>query len=642
MGVLLRKSSSRRTRGRPAAPRLWWVRGRAGVAKGDLVVAGCFVAAALVEAVVLHRDAPGLLAFTAAGAPLLATLAVRRTRPLVPISVIAVFAVFGTTVQAAYWPHAGDGGGVWLFALLFAAYSLGAHGRGRTVALGGLLPLLVVLAIDVPDRGGWPLVSGVAFVTTFVGVLPTVVGRMVRIRRDRLALLAAQGEQISHEQLEQREAAVLAERVRTTERLQPALLDGLRDLASRADGCADPGAIETAARDLLGRTREQVVALTAPVELPEPVGPGPVDHLGPLRSAAQRWMVLGAGAIGAGLALESTTELRLSAPAWVAVLLSGAICVPLALMWWQPLAGVAISWCAVVAFSRSVAPLDGSLSGSAFSLTAAFAIGALSTRRAAAVGLVLCWTGQLFGIGAADPFGEAVILLVCWLGGVAVNEVSRLVEQSRANNRLLIGQEEVARRRAVVEERLRLAREVHDQIGHSLTVVALQAGAARRMAATDPARAREVMATIAGAARDGLAAMVGRTTPEVAALLEGTRAAGLSLTADVDALDAPGLDPETRAVAVRVIQEALTNVLRHAPGALAVVNVREAGGGVAVEVRNGAPTGPRGTPGSGRGLLGLEQRVDAHGGRLVWGPQDDGGFHIRAVLPARRLEGVLG
>jgi signal transduction histidine kinase len=435
---------------------------------------------------------------------------------------------------------------------------------------------------------------------------------------------------------------VLAERVRTTEQLQPALLDGLRELAGRADGTVDPGEIESAARDLLGRTREQVVALTAPVELPEAAGPAHVDHLGPLRAGAQRWAVLGAGVIGAGLALESTTELRMSAPAWVALVLSAVTCLPLALVWWRPLTAIVLVWCGAVAFSRLVAPLDGSLSGTALSLASAFAVAALSTRRAALAGLALCWLGQLVGLGAADPFGEAVILFACWLGGLAVNEVSRLVEQSRANNRLLAGQEEVGRQRAVVEERLRLAREVHDQIGHSLTVVALQAGAARRMAATDPVRAREVMVTIAQAARDGLAAITSPTAPDVAILLDRTRSAGLELTADVGSLDAPGIDPETRTVAARVIQEALTNVLRHAPGAPASVTVREEGNGVAVDVHNGPPTGPGGSRGSGRGLVGLRERVALHGGQLVWGPREDGGFHVRAVLPARRLEGAVG
>lgn len=607
-----------------------------------MAVAVGFVLAALGEAVLLHRHEPGLLAFRACGAPVLAVLAVRRTRPVLPVWVIAAFAVAGTTVQAAYWPEAGDGGGVWLFALLFACYSLGAHGRGRALLLGGVLPLVVVSAIDLPSRTGWALVSGVAFVTLFVGVLPTAVGRMVGVRRDRLAVLAAQRDQIVHEQQAQRQAAVLGERVWTTERLRPALLDGLRELADRADGGAEAGAIEQAARDLLVRTREQVVALTAPVDLAGPPPTPAVDHVALLRSGAQRWAVLGAGAIGAALALESTTELRLSAPAGVAVVLSVAVCLPLALVCWRPVVAIALAWCAATVFSHAVAPLDGSLSGAAFTLAAAFAVAALSRRRGAVAGLGWCWLGALVGVGAADPFGEAVIIAVCWLGGLALNEASSVVEQSRLHTRLLVGDEHVARQRAVVEERLRLAREVHDQVGHSLTVIALQAGAARRLAASDPGRAEAAMATIAGAARDGLAAVAGTADPDLPALLARTEAAGLGLTTDLAVLDDAGrLDPATRAMATRVIQESLTNVLRHAPGAPTSVVVRDEGRAVTVEVRNGTPAATGGPGGSGLGLLGLGERVGACGGDLVWGALPDGGFRVRAVLPLPDLEGAV-
>ena len=581
----------------------------------------------------------GLLVFQACGAPMLAVVALRRTRPVIPLAVIAAGAALGTAVQTRIWPDAGDGGGVWLFALMFASYSLGAHGRGRLVLLGGLVPLLAGLLINLPTMTGWALVNGVLFLTTFVGVLPTAVGRLVRVRRARLADLEEQADRIVREQRSQREAAVLLERLRITERLQPALMDGLRALAERADAGSDPSEIEESARRLLGRTRVEVVALTAPVDVPDPIEPPRADHLHALRAAAQRWAVLGAGVIGAGLALESTGTLPLSAPAWVAFLASAAVSLPLAFVWWRPLAAVAVAWCAAVVFSRLVAPLDGSLSGAALALSLAFAVGALCTRRQAVVGLALCWVGQLLGVVDEDRFGVAVILVVCWLGGLAVNEASRLVEQGRANNRALAHEESAAQRAAMAEERLRLAREIHDQIGHSLTVVALQAAGARRLAATDPERGQEAMATIAGAARDGLAAMSGQGAVDLAAVLHRTRAAGLSVTADVAGLDAPGLlDPESRAVVCRIVQEALTNVLRHAPGAPTTVVAGAEGAGVGVTIRNGPPPGHGGAGGSGRGLVGLQQRVAARGGEMGWGRLDDGGFEVRALLPAHRME----
>jgi signal transduction histidine kinase len=612
---------------------------RAGLTRSDALLAAGFSLAGLVEAVWLHRHSPGLLAFTVCGAPLLTVLAMRRIRPALPLCVLAAFVVLGTTAQAVFWPDAAEGGGVWLFALMFASFSLGAYGHGRRLILGALVPLLVGLAVDLPTMSGWALGNGVLFLTTFVGVLPTAVGRIVQVRWERLAALDEQRDLITRGQDAQRAAAVLAERLRTTERLQPALIDGLRELADQADARADPGQIEQAARRLLARTREEVVALTARVEVRHSAAPPPVDYLCTLRAEAQPWVVFAAGAIGAGLALESTGALQLSAPAWVAVIASAAVGLPLALLWWRPLLALALAWCAAVAFSRLVAPLDGSLSGTTYTLAAAFTVAALSSRRGAVLGLVLCWLGQLVGVGADDPFGQAVIIVVCWFGGLAVNEVSKLVEQSRANNRLLAGQQSAAQKRAVVEERLRLAREVHDRIGHSLTVVALQAGAARRMAGTHPGRSRQVMATIATAALDGLSAMTGESATDVAALFERTRAAGLSLTADVADLDTPGLlDPRIREVAYRIMLEGLTNVLRHAPGADAAVIVRRDDCAVSVTLHNGMSIRPGADPGSGRGLAGLREQVAARGGEVVWGSCADGGFEVRAVLPVPSME----
>jgi signal transduction histidine kinase len=604
----------------------------------DAVAAG-FVVAALGEAVVLHHGTPGLLAFAAAGAPLLAVLALRRSRPALPICVIGAFAVLGTTVQSTLWPDASDTGGVWMFALLFAAYSLGRHALGRAVLLGGAVPLLVALAVDLPSMSGWAVVNGVVFVTAFVGVLPTAVGRVVRIRRDRIAALARQRVDLLRQQRAQCEAAILTERLTTTERLQPALLEGLRRLADEADAGAEPARLEESARTLLRRTREEVVALAAPVDIPDPIAAPSADYLGSLRAVAQPWSVIGGGAIGAGLALESTGTLELASPAWVAVLASAAVGLPLAWVWRRPLLAVGLGWIAATVFSRMVASLDGTLSSTAFTLAAAFAVAALCSRRVAVAGLAVCWCGQLIGVGTDDPFGEAAIILVCWLGGIAVNEVSRLVEQGRENNRRLIGHEAVARQHAIIDERLRLARELHDQIGHSLTVVALQAGAARRLAGTDPARVASVLATIATAAREGLGAIEGDVAGDLHALVRRTRAAGLDLRVDASADEVIArLDAAPRQLVVRIVQEALTNVLRHAAGATASVSMDGDDGGVSVVITNGPPRARTDAVGSRRGLTGLAQQAAIHGGDVRWRSRPDGGFEVRAELPARLLE----
>jgi signal transduction histidine kinase len=186
--------------------------------------------------------------------------------------------------------------------------------------------------------------------------------------------------------------------------------------------------------------------------------------------------------------------------------------------------------------------------------------------------------------------------------------------------------------RAVVEERLRLAREIHDAIGHSLTVVALQAGAARRLADTDPERAREVMRTVAAVARSGVASLaLDDTGIDIASLIERVRAVGLVV--DTDLAGEVLLDPVQQVIAFRVVQEGLTNVLRHAPGSRAAVAVRRGGNGVEIVIANSAPVDAGSGPGSQRGLAGIRERVSASAGQVTWGPLEGGGFEVRVLLP---------
>jgi signal transduction histidine kinase len=607
----------------------------------DAAVAALFVLAAALEALLVHRDTLGVLLLGLGGAPVLAVLAVRRSRPVLCLVVLTAFAVAGTVTQLVVWPRADDSGGVWIFAMLLACYSLGRHAQGPALLLGFLLPLTVVLVADVPTMTDWQLAGGVLFVTLFVGALPTLVGRLVQLRHGRLELLAEQRALILAEQQARRDAAVRAERLQATERLRPLLVDGLRELSTQAEQGADPAALELRARDLLGRTREEVVALTAPGAPASPsASPDPsptVDHDRLLRAASQRWVVLGAGVVAVGLALETSYAARPDVSDWLVLAGSTCVGVPLAVLPWRPLPALVALWAAVVAFAHLVSPLSGTLSEPAVALSASFAIAVLaSARRWAIVGLGVCLAGQALAIGTNDLVGAALLMALSWTGGLAVHEASRLVEQSRSNNALLADQERALAERAVIDERFRLARDVHDQIGHSLTVVALQAGAARRLARNDPTRARALLGTIAAAAREGVEAVDAVDGTAFSALLEHTRAAGLPVQADVADLET--LAPEQRVVALRVVQEALTNVLRHAPGAEATVRVRRADRELEVLVTNSRSSGPGAGSGSRRGLPGLSERVEAAGGRLSWEHRPDGGFVVAARLPGALAE----
>jgi len=201
-------------------------------------------------------------------------------------------------------------------------------------------------------------------------------------------------------------------------------------------------------------------------------------------------------------------------------------------------------------------------------------------------------------------------------------------------------------RRAVSEERLAIAREVHDGVGHGLAVIALQSGVALHVLDRDPARARELLTSIQATSReslDGLRAELLRFRdpaaqdaplrpaaglPDLPALLDRMRAGGLVLHDRVE--ECPDVPAEVGAAAYRIVQESLTNVLRHAGQTPAWVTVRCGPGGLVVEVRD-AGRGPVGSAAGGLGIPGMRERAAAVGGRLETAADD--GFVVRAELP---------
>jgi signal transduction histidine kinase len=210
--------------------------------------------------------------------------------------------------------------------------------------------------------------------------------------------------------------------------------------------------------------------------------------------------------------------------------------------------------------------------------------------------------------------------------------------------------DEVARRRAV-EERLRIARELHDSLTHSISVIQVQAGVAVHLARKRSEDVPPVLLAIEEASADAgreLRSTLGALRSEddsdgsglsqLEGLVDRARAAGLPVTVRVTGGERP-LPPEVDQAAYRIVQEALTNVSRHAGDACASVHLHYTPQTLSIQVdsdSNGTSTGTGTRPsGSGLGLLGMRERVSALGGRLHAGPQDDGGFQVRAELPAR-------
>ena len=208
-----------------------------------------------------------------------------------------------------------------------------------------------------------------------------------------------------------------------------------------------------------------------------------------------------------------------------------------------------------------------------------------------------------------------------------------------------------ASRRAAADERLRIAQELHDVVAHSLGVIAVQAGVGMHVIETDPAEARRTLEHISRTSRSSLAEirrLLGLVrsgepavthTPGLAdlpRLAADMTAAGLPVALDI-AGDTGNVPPGVELAAYRIVQEALTNVLRHAGPVATAVTVRYCDDHLDVEVTNEAPPTPPATViAGGHGLVGMHERVALLGGRLEARPGPGGGFSVIACLPTER------
>ncbi|MGE0029058.1 MAG: histidine kinase [Thermoleophilia bacterium] len=382
-----------------------------------------------------------------------------------------------------------------------------------------------------------------------------------------------------------------------------------------------------------------------------------------IRSAASRYGDAALGtAVGAMLLLELVGADGLSGSerlvgGALSVLVGGAVAfrrrAPLAF-----LAGVvALSLAAVVDL------VPHSESGLAWALVGLIAVYTVAssprpgTRRAGmvlAVALVAAWILDDLDhvdFDAGVIVGYVVFAAVPWVFGRAIGR--RRERERGLEQRALIlerGAQHLARR-AVEDERVRIAREIHDVVGHALGVIVVQADGAARLLPTDPDESGRALATIGRTGREALEEMrrlVGllRTSeddpaldpaPGVAqldALADQMRVAGLPVEVVVEGV-AERLPPSIDVSAFRIAQEALTNVLRHAGPASARVLVRYRDDAVEVSVEDDGrgPAGGPGADGSGHGLVGIRERVAAFGGEMEAGARPAGGFAVRALLP---------
>ena len=215
--------------------------------------------------------------------------------------------------------------------------------------------------------------------------------------------------------------------------------------------------------------------------------------------------------------------------------------------------------------------------------------------------------------------------------------------------RRVLRDRELATREAVAAERAAIARELHDVVAHHMSVMVVQAGAARAVGESDPAAASAALRQIETSGRTGLAEMRrllgilkaegdgdGRAPQpglaDLGELLDSMRATGLAVEAVVAGSTRP-LPPGVDLSAYRIVQEALTNALRHAGGASARVLVRYEPAALELEIADDGLGPPDGPSTQGQGLIGMRERAQLFGGAFEAGPRPGGGFLVRARLP---------
>ena len=340
-----------------------------------------------------------------------------------------------------------------------------------------------------------------------------------------------------------------------------------------------------------------------------------------------------------------------------ALLLAGAVVAPLPLAARYPLLAWRIGWLALL-----LAPLvPGQWRGGwpwgapqLFVLLVAFCVAGVRYGRS-----VLWWIWALSLIPwllwltreLTDLSGPVSATIVFTAGTIVLDSVSSRWRAQRALAAQTERTELERARRAVLEERARIARELHDVVAHHMSLIAVRAETAPYRLSDLPESAHTEFGSISEVAREALAEMrlllgvLRHDQPAILApqpqladlpeLVDAARQAGVSVELSLPL----ALGPVPSGVAVcayRIVQESLSNASQHAPGATVTVSVDHDAGAVLLRVANG-PGGPAGPPGSepglGHGLTGMRERVALLGGSLSAGPAPDGGFVVSAVLP---------
>jgi signal transduction histidine kinase len=332
--------------------------------------------------------------------------------------------------------------------------------------------------------------------------------------------------------------------------------------------------------------------------------------------------------------------------------------VPLLARRWFPFAGAAAYWLLAAALTF----VDGQLmtfSTSVFVLgmVVAFLLGNLRDTGQAWVGLAIVLVGAALvvdnvpGHPASQLVFIPILFGICWLAGFVVREQAEQAQAAEVRASQAEREREAVTRIAVAEERARIARELHDIVAHAVSVMVLQVGAIRHKLTDEVAEDRDALRGVEQTGRaaliemrrllavmrrdgDGLELAPQPGLDGLDSLVSEVGRAGLPVALHVEGTPFPlpqGIDLS----AYRIVQEGLTNALKHARASHADVTVRYMGDEVLIEVHDDG-TGAVTPDGQGHGLIGIRERVKLYGGEMVTGSAGSGGFTLTTRLPVTR------
>jgi signal transduction histidine kinase len=608
-------------------------------------------------------------------------LTLRRRFPLVAAAVVAA----APLVDQMF-------GGPWvgpqaeLIAAVVAAYSVAAFATGFRALAGGAL-VLAGLWLRVAWTAFGPGVEAplqFAFYFVFVA-MPWIAGRASREERQRTETLKLLTTRLRRERDAVGRLAAAGERARIAQdlhRLVTGSVVRMRGLTEAADdGLRDGSGSPDETRRLLGAVQEigraaiadlgrmlrvlrvQGRAADDPDDAPDPARDAPVPAIDaqtwrpPLHWSTLGDALLAAGTVGLYVVELWSSRVYEVARGPVASALLLAIGLAVFFRRRYPVAAVLVATAAlearhVIAGPGPPEPVAGALTSFATVYAAAVFAPMRRSLPACAAAVVAGWIGgEITGI-ATVSFALYLMLAasVPYLAGRAVRGYALQAAELECVTERLRREADARARLAVVEERTGMARELHDTVAHAVSVMVIQAGAAIALLDSDPERSRGAIATALRTGREAqtdldrlLATLPAGDEPgtgprpslaRLDELVSEGRRAGLAIAVHVEGRPVP-MPPGTDGSAFRIIQESLTNALKHAGPVPTDVTVRYCADGLDLEIINahGDVHSPRLPGGTRQGLCGMRERVELLHGQLDVGPDATGGFHVRAHLP---------